>query len=177
MTHPITFRLIEPDDIPLLHQWRNLPHVSRWWQPQNPSLEHAHAEYTAYMRPDHNVAAYMVHIHGNAVGYIQKWQVQAFPDYKPYVPSLPDAAVGVDVFIGAVDYLHQGWGTQLITRFICDFVFNDPTVPEAIIDPLPANHAAIRAYEKVGFVHVKTFTHDGSGVYFMRLERETLTCG
>lgn len=175
MTAAITFRPITPEDIPLLHHWRNLPHVAQWWTPPHPSHADVQAEYTAYMRPNDGVRAYIVVIGGRDVGYIQAWQVAMFPDYKPYVP-LTDETVGIDVFIGEPDYLHKGWGVQIIRQFICAHVFSDPSVPACIIDPLPENTAAIRAYEKAGFRHEKTFTHEGTGVYFMRLPRTALDC-
>lgn len=171
----IQFRPITQDDIATLHRWRNLPHVAQWWQPSNITYAEAQAEYTAYMRPSYGVRAYIIIIEGHDVGYIQSWRVADFPDYKPYVP-LTDATTGIDVFIGEADYLHKGWGAPLIRRFICEHVFDDPAVPECVIDPLPANKAAIRAYEKVGFKHEKTFTHKGTGVYFMRMRRDALDC-
>jgi aminoglycoside 6'-N-acetyltransferase len=167
---PLSFRPITPSDIATLHRWRNLPHVSRWWTPQNPSLALARAEYTAYMQPSYGVDAYIIVQKGRDIGYMQKWAVGRFPDYKPHLP-LDDREVGIDVFIGEPDLLHQGIGTQAIQQFLHDHVFSDPVVPACIIDPLPENAAAIRAYEKAGFAHEKTFHHEGKGVYLMRLKR------
>jgi RimJ/RimL family protein N-acetyltransferase len=175
MTEPITFRPITPEDIPLLHKWRNTPHISQWWEPHNPSYSTAHDEYMAYMRPDFSVDAFISQINGADVGYIQKWAVRGFPDYKPYV-KLDNETVGIDVFIGDTAYLYKGWGGQIIKAFICGYVFNEDTVPECIIDPVPDNTAAIRAYEKVGFKHEKTFTHNNLGVYLMRLPRTQFDC-
>ncbi|MEL6272362.1 MAG: GNAT family N-acetyltransferase, partial [Chloroflexota bacterium] len=175
MTDPITFRPIAPDDIRRLHTWRNTPHVSTWWVPHHPSYETARAEYMAYMKPEFGVDAFIWQIDGVDAGYIQKWAVRTFPDYKPHV-QLTDETVGIDVFIGETDYLHQGWGPRVIRQFICQHIFSDATVPECIIDPLPDNTAAIRAYEKVGFRHAKTFTHDNLAVYLMRLPRANLSC-
>ncbi len=175
MTDTLTFRPITRADIPLLHRWRNLPHVSQWWHPSNPSYADAQAEYTAYMRPNYGVAAYIMQINGVDVGFIQLWHVRDFPDYKPFVPLTGDIA-GVDVFIGEVSYLHKGWGPRLMHRFFCDYVFKDPAVSACIIDPLPENTAAIRAYAKSGFRHERTFTYQGRGVYLMRLRRDQVDC-
>lgn len=166
----ITFRPITQDDIPTLHRWRNLPHVAAWWDPSDITLAQAQEEYGAYLRADFGVGAYIIRVDGADVGYIQRWRVRDFPDYRPYV-AVSDHSTGIDLFIGDPARLHQGLGAQIITAFLRDYVFNDPAVPEAIIDPVPENAAAIRAYEKAGFVHEKTFTHDGKGVYFMRLAR------
>jgi RimJ/RimL family protein N-acetyltransferase len=171
----ITFRPITVADIPTLHRWRNLPHVSRWWHPSNPSLQLANEEYRHYLQPGSGVDAYITLLDGREMGYIQMWWVRHYPDYKPYVP-VTDDMVGVDVFIGEPDYLHRGVGPRIMRRFLCDYVFSHPHVPAAIIDPLPENAAAIRAYEKAGFKHEKTFTHDGAGVYFMRLPRADMDC-
>ena len=122
------------------------------------------------MRPNSGVDAYIVAHDGQPFGYIQKWQVAQFPDYAPYI-TLDERTVGIDVFIGAPDALHKGYGPRLMRAFLRDAVFSDPDVPACIIDPLPSNTAAIRAYQKVGFVHEKTFEHDGKPVYLMQLRR------
>jgi aminoglycoside 6'-N-acetyltransferase len=166
----LSFRPIQPDDIPTLHRWRNMPHISQWWDPQNPTLAEVRDEYAAYMRPDYNVNAFILILDGVEIGYIQNWGVAAFPDYKPYV-QLDDREMGIDVFIGDPSRLHQGIGTAAIRQFLQVHIFADPTVPACLIDPVPENAAAIRAYEKVGFRHVKTFQHEGKGVYLMRLPR------
>ncbi len=171
----ITFRPINVADIPTLHRWRNLPHVSQWWDPSNPSLQLANEEYRHYLRPDSGVEAFITLIDGREMGYIQMWWVRSYPDYKPYAP-VTDDMIGVDVFIGEPDFLHRGWGPRLMHRFLCEYVFSQAQVPAALIDPVPENAAAIRAYEKVGFRHQKTFTHYGTGVYLMRLNLADMDC-
>lgn len=173
MTHSITFRLIAPADIPMLHRWRNTPHVAQWWQPPTLDYPTALEEYTFYMRPDSGVQAYIIELDQHPIGYMQAWQVQQFPDYNPFVTLSPHTT-GLDLFIGEALYLYRGLGAHLIHTFIQAHVFTHPSVPDCIIDPLPDNRSAIRAYEKVGFVHETTFEHDGSQVYFMRLTRATL---
>jgi len=125
------------------------------------------------MRPDYGVTAYMIVEAEVDIGYIQKWRVASFPDYQSYV-TLEATALGVDIFIGPPDKLHRGIGTVALRAFVAAHVFDDPAVSACIIDPLPDNHAAIRAYAKVGFRHLRTFTHDGVGVYLMRLPRPGL---
>jgi aminoglycoside 6'-N-acetyltransferase len=147
-----------------------MPHVSQWWDPPNPTLAQVREEYAAYMRPGYNVDAYIIVLDGDDIGYMQSWAVAAFPDYKPYV-ALDDREMGIDVFIGDPNRLHQGIGTQAIRQFLRDHIFANPGVPACIIDPLPTNTAAIRAYAKAGFTHVKTFQHEGKGVYLMRCPR------
>jgi len=164
------FRPITRDDIVTLHGWRNLPHVAQWWDPPHPSYQTCVTEYTTYMRPNYNVEAFIIVRKGKDIGYIQKWSAHAFPDYNPYVEIDPDE-VGIDIFIGKPTMLHKGHGTAAARQFIRDHVFAEPSVPACIIDPLPESTAAIRSYEKVGFQHVRTFKHDGKGVYFMRLPR------
>lgn len=165
------FRPISRTDIPTLHRWRNMPHVSQWWHPSNPSYALCEEEYNAYFEDSFGVQAFIVIKDAQDMGYMQMWRVAQFPDYRPYVEALSDHSVGLDVFIGEPSLLHQGYGSALMKQFIREHVFSDPAVPDCIIDPLPENRAAIRSYEKVGFVHEKTFQHDGTGVYFMRLTR------
>lgn len=171
MTDQLTFRPITANDIPLFHRWRNQPHVSKWWDPPYPSLEDARDEIHAYLRPNFGVDAYIAAHNGRDFAYLQRWEVAQFPDYRPYA-KLDDRTNGIDIFIGYVDYLHKGWGTRLMRLFLRDYVFSDPAVPDCVIDPLPDNAAAIRAYEKVGFQHESTFAYKGKRVYLMRVRRE-----
>lgn len=79
--------------------------------------------------------------------------------------------MGIDQFIGEVNYINQGIGTQLIREFV-NQLFIDPAIQKVIIDVDPSNHRAIRCYQKVGFKLVgKIDTPDGLAV-FLEIEQQ-----
>jgi len=62
----------------------------------------------------------------------------------------------LDLFIGEAAYLHQGLGAETLRIFLQQVVFRQPWAEACIVGPEPCNRAAIRAYEKAGFVYWKT---------------------
>jgi RimJ/RimL family protein N-acetyltransferase len=104
------------------------------------------------------------------VGYIQVFRVQAIPHYRAAY-DLEEEAAGIDLYIGDTGYLHRGLGLAVLRRFLAEIVFRGPAVVGCVIGPEPENLAAMRAYEKAGFRHLKTVTLPDSGErhYLMRL--------
>lgn len=75
---------------------------------------------------------------GEDIGYFQYWRE-------------PDGA-GVDQFIADPARLGQGLGTRALTAFLAHLAGLGMT-DRVSVDPHPENRAAIRCYEKCGFVH------------------------
>ena len=58
----------------------------------------------------------------------------------------------VDIWIGEVDYLNRGFGTQMMKQVLAHpFVFGNSHVTSVLIDPLASNLAAHRFYQRLGF--------------------------
>src|SRR5437016_3521025 len=154
MSGEISFRPVEMDDIPDLYRWRQEPHVRRWWYEDDdsePTLDVVAKNYG----PDHNEAEhrYIIVLDGRSIGYIQSYMLADYPEYEALVQ---EKGAGIDLFIGEPDVINKGIGTEVIKRFVEDVVFADPSIDTCIIDPEITNTAAIRAYEKAGFVPVRT---------------------
>ncbi len=71
-------------------------------------------------------------------GYFQYWRE-------------PDRA-GVDQFLADPGTLYQGLGPRALTAFI-EHIASFGVPDKISVDPHPENKAAIRCYEKCGFVH------------------------
>jgi len=175
----IGFCSLTAADYPLMHRWLNLPHVHEWWGEGKPppSLTQVTAEYG----DDEPTNRYLVLYSEAPVGYIQycrvgdfaQGQKYVYPEFVTYVGE-PDAA-NIDVFIGEAAYLHRGLGPHLLRRFLREVVFADPRrFPACTIDPHEPNAAAIRAYGKAGFRHVRTIEVSGElyPIHLMRIERD-----
>jgi aminoglycoside 6'-N-acetyltransferase len=150
----ISFRAVEDDDVPLIHRWRQEPHVRRWWYEDDdsePTLDVVRRNYG----PDHDEAEqrFVILFDGEPIGYIQSYLLADYPEYEALVQ---EKGAGIDLFIGEPALINKGIGTEVIKCFVEGVVFADPSIDTCIIDPEITNAAAIRAYEKAGFVPVRT---------------------
>ena len=134
------FRAAAQADLALLHRWRAMPHVARWWG----TVE---AEDPARAIADRRVAAWIVEHDGRPFAYAQDYAPHDWGDH-PF-SYLPPGARGLDHHIGEPDMLDRGHGSALI-RAHCAFLFR-AGAPAIGADPHPDNGRAIRAYEKAGF--------------------------
>jgi len=167
----IRFRRLGRGDLPLMHRWRNTPHVLEWWSEAR-TLDEIIAKYTPRIDGKEDVRCFVI-VHGETpIGYIQEYPV-AGSEYARDIAE-PERIVGIDLFIGEVEFLHRGLGAQIIRQFLTDFVFADPAVESCVIDPSVSNRGAIGAYEKAGFRFFKTVTNRGEPEpqHLMRIERD-----
>ncbi len=171
----LSFCPVTCDALPLLHAWSQLPHVRQWWD--SPDSYESFANLVAPLlggqaprRP------FLIEHRGRPIGYIQVFRIQSIPPYwKAY--EVDEDAAGIDLYIGEATYLYRGLGAHIVRRFLDEHVFNDPTITSCIVGPEPENTAAIRAYEKTGFQHLKTVDIPSleERQYLMRLPRTAAT--
>lgn len=139
----IDFRAATSKDLPLLKRWIAQPHWQAWWgEPDNEI-----ADITASLDDD-AVEPMIAEMDGKPVAYVQTYDPH-MEDGHPYQDQ-PFGTIGIDLSIGEASDLGKGLGTQILTE-LAELLFEEG-VPRLIIDPHPDNGAAIRAYEKAGFV-------------------------
>ena len=174
----ISFRKLAEADLPLMHRWRNAPHVSKWWgiTERSPSMHDIRRKYLPRITGEYPVECYLILFDASPVGMVQTYLLDNHPsvraDYK-----VSDKAAGIDIFIGEKDYVYHGHGSNIIKSFLREIVFKNYDVDRCIIDPEPGNTAAIRAYEKAGFKYVGTIRNQKGGVdaYLMSIDRRDAT--
>lgn len=139
----ISFRPYVAGDETRMREWLTLPHVARWF----PDVDRQLAE----LRGQHGAAwisHYIVERDGRDIGFIQCYST-ADQDDDTFADQ-PVGTVGLDCLIGEADLVGRGIGTGMMKAFL-GRVFATTDAPRAIIDPDPANVAAVRCYEKAGF--------------------------
>ena len=142
-----TFRPLTRQDLPLLHEWVNRPHVAEWWE-EDKSLAHIERTHGADLESD-VIWQFFACLDGVPVGYVQFYRVMgANPDW--WQDETDPGARGVDQFLANADQLGRGLGSQMVRQFVAR-LFADPAVSKVQTDPAPSNARAIRAYEKAGF--------------------------
>lgn len=173
----IGFRPLRTTDVPLLRRWLTTEHVHRWWDPEVEWTEAAvGAEYAQSIAGQEPTVCFVVTHGGADVGFVQTYRWADYPDHARRL-GVDDEAAGLDLFIGEPGFVHRGLGPHILRRFLRQIVFAGSPPPVACwIDPDPANAAAIRAYEKVGFRHVRTVAppDQGTPAYVMRVGHEEL---
>ncbi len=170
----LNFQRLREADMPLLHQWLNTDFVKEWYQDEPTDLAGVTEQYRPLFDGSDPTQAFIIRYADTPIGYIQTYLIDDKPAWLEPLP--PTEVAGVDLYIGHPEYIHQGLGSDLLKKFMREFVFSQPQIKTCIIDPEPANKAAIQAYQKAGFIYWKTI-HDpipddaAEEHYIMRLAR------
>jgi len=158
---------LQTHHFPLLLQWLSTPHVHKFWDPQIEWNEKLVAEkYRPYVAgykvvegQKQPIQAFVICFEEKPIGYIQLYNAMLFPR-EGYLleEQLPAELSGfrlaaIDTFLGEPSVLGKGHGAHAIEQFLREHA--QSSFDGCIVDPETDNRAAIRTYEKAGFVHVK----------------------
>ncbi len=161
MAGEITFVRLTRADLPLMHRWLNNPKVAEWYGVGDdnhgfPTLEEVVEEYAEEkLGPEPKNHAFIMHLDGRPVGYIQCYRLGDYPDYAKELDEDWDAWA-IDLFVGEDDAREKGIGSRAIEKLLAEEIFSRPEVTTCYICPDPENRRAVRAYEKAGFRYLKT---------------------
>jgi ribosomal protein S18 acetylase RimI-like enzyme len=168
----IGFRRLDVDDLQQVFLWLLRPHVSKWYAPAPSSFTECVAKYGPRTQEGNAVRAFIVALDGDAIGYIQAYSIDLFPDYAAQLECEPGVA-GMDLFIGEESCLHRGIGPRIVRRFVDEVVFAGDAAHACIAGPAEGDRESIRAFEKAGFRRWKTVRIDDRQVEcVMRCERD-----
>ncbi len=145
----ITLKPLTKDHFILLHKWLNQDYMYKYWEDKVMSMEDVITKYTP--RINSTIYTYIIHYNNIPIGLIQTEQTSNLYDFK-----LDGNAMGIDLFIGEVDYVNKGLGTKILKQFIKEVCFSFKGVKYITIDPNEDNKRAIACYKKVGFKEVQT---------------------
>jgi RimJ/RimL family protein N-acetyltransferase len=160
----IRFRKLERDDLRILRDWLNRPHVYEWWGVQSgpgslggsgnnaATLDQVEAKYVS---PDPDGTWRYVILTDRPIGVIQWYFLSDSPDYAEQIGELDPGTAGMDIFIGEVDAVNRGVGSRAIDAFVATVVFADPKVTRIVAGPDVRNARSIKAFTKAGFVFAR----------------------
>ena len=168
----LRFRPLERDDLALLHEWLQRPHVQRWWHDRE-SYEEVVEHYLPSIAGDDRTDSYVAVLDDRAVGFVQTYLLADHPAYAE-LTGVGEGVAGVDLFIADPRLTGLGLGTELLRRFVDEIVFARNTTLACVADPDVANTASLRAFEKAGFRVVGDFVdpEDGQLHALVRRDRE-----
>jgi RimJ/RimL family protein N-acetyltransferase len=157
----LTFRPMTSDDLPLLHEWLQRPHVRRWWS-DHPTLDDVVRHYGPSVNGEEASYHYFAYDGATPVAMLQTYRLADWPESAAKVGAEPGAA-GVDLFVADAARTGRGLGSTLIRRFVDEIVFARDGATHCLADPEVENHASIRAFEKAGFRVVGEFDDPDDG--------------
>ncbi len=132
--------------------------MAKWWDDPAEGLKSIEGHINSI-----SVEPFIVELDGKPIGYIQSYDPHLEAGH-PYQDQ-PTGTLGIDQFIGPPELIGKGHGPRLIEAFV-ELLFDEGAI-RVIIDPDPANVAAIRAYEKAGFERFDTRHHPEYGPALM----------
>lgn len=166
----LSFHPLTRDDLTLLHQWVQQPHVAEWWS-EPPTFSDIQAAYLPSIDGVSSTRRFIACLDGQPIGFIQAYVVKGSGDGW-WEDETDPGARGIDQFLADAERLNQGLGTAMVAAFVRR-LFEDPAVTKVQTDPSPHNLRAIRCYAKAGFRSVKeVVTPDGPAV-LMVWERQS----
>ena len=162
----ISFRPLQAEDIPMLHDWLARPHVSQWWgEPE--SLADVEAHYRTMITPESMTRVYIASFAGQPTGFIQCYVVKD-SGVGWWEQETDPGARGIDQFLANAEQMGRGLGSAMVRTFVDDLL-HDPSITRVQVDPAPDNVRAIRTYERAGFVTQREVTTpDGRALLMVR---------
>jgi aminoglycoside 6'-N-acetyltransferase len=158
------FRPLAGKDMKMLARWLAEPHVAAWWVDKDGELDSIAAHLDSI-----SVEPFIIELDGRAIGYIESYDPYLEEDENPYSDQ-PFGTLGIDQFIGESELIGRGHGTRLLSDFV-EMLFEEGAL-RVIVDPDPANAAAIRCYEKVGFRPIGRRQTEQGEVCLMAIDAE-----
>jgi aminoglycoside 6'-N-acetyltransferase len=135
------FQPMTSGHLPMIRRWLETPEVVRWW---GDPLEQYALVSGDLDHPD--MDQFIVAMGDRPFGYIQCYSLSTWN--QGFGPQ-PEAARGIDQFIGEPDMIGHGHGSDFIRQFADRLLAQG--VPRIVTDPDPDNARAVRAYARAGF--------------------------
>lgn len=143
----------------MVMRWVSEPRTAQWFTDANYDAE------LADHLTDVRIDQWIVLLAGHPLAYLQDYRIDGWDGHP--LGDLPKGARGIDTLIGSEAEMGKGIGPRYLAQH-CQALFGRG-VPALGIDPHPDNHAAIRAYEKVGFQAGDRITSQWGAVRVMTL--------
>lgn len=158
----VSFRALDRSDFPLLQRWLSEPHVDAWWhEPLDlVGLERKYGPRIDGIEPTH---VFMIEHERRPIGWIQWYRWSDYPEHSAQLEAESNS-IGIDLSIGEVSFIGIGVGSRAIREFILNVLSTEPGIAVIVTDPEELNGRSCRAFEKAGFVPVRTVQLRGENV-------------
>jgi aminoglycoside 6'-N-acetyltransferase len=150
----VSFRALERSDFLLLQRWLSEPHVDAWWHDalDLAGLERKYGPRIDGVEPTH---VFIIQHESRPIGWIQWYRWSDYLKHASKLEAEPNAA-GIDLSIGEASEVGKGIGSSAIREFVLNVVSAEPGITAIVTDPEERNGRSCRAFEKAGFIPVRT---------------------
>ncbi|MEP7301338.1 MAG: GNAT family N-acetyltransferase [Caldimonas sp.] len=166
-----SFDPLTGNDLPLLHEWLQRPHVAAWWA-EPATLAALERDHAPGIRGDVSTRAWIARVGTERVGFVQSYVVLGSGDGW-WEDETDPGARGIDQFLAHAHQLGRGLGSTMVRAFV-ERLFLDPAVTLVQTDPAPGNERAIRSFRRAGFVSVGEVETPDGPAHLMRVTRAGL---
>ena len=157
----LRFRPVQREDLPLLHEWLQRPHVRRWWTDRE-TYDEVVARYLPAIEGSDPTDLHLALLDERPIGFLQTYLVADYPDHAATV-GIEDGAAGVDLLLADAELTGRGIGSEMLRRYVEEIVFARPETLCCLADPEAENAASVRAFEKAGFRVVREYLDPADG--------------
>lgn len=150
----IKFKPLKFQDIVLIEKWYNEPHVRKFYD-SGILWSEARKKYEKKLKSQ-TTFPFLLEYLKKPIGFIQFYLVGK----NPPLPDIKKDAVGVDLFIGKMQFIGLCLGSEILNGFMGLIQLKQGKV-QIITDPITKNYAAISTFKKSGFVDFGKVSIDG----------------
>ncbi len=158
----VSFRALDRSDFPLLQRWLSEPHIDAWWH-EPLDLPHLEQKYGPRIDGSEPTHVFIIAHEDRPIGWIQWYRWSDYPEHAAQLEAEP-AAAGIDLSIGEVSSIGKGLGSNAIRQFVLDAIAAEPGISAVVTDPEEQNRRSCRAFEKAGFIPMRTVQLRGENV-------------
>jgi aminoglycoside 6'-N-acetyltransferase len=147
-----SFEPVRARDLPLLATWLSRPHVERWWREPS-DIASVEQNYLPMLDGSDPTEAFIVHLSGRQIGYVQRYLIDDDPDWRESLRSVlgDSSGIGIDYLIGELDLVGRGIGRRMISQFARDCWRRYPSADRIAVAIQQDNVASRKALEGAGF--------------------------
>ncbi len=159
----IEFKPLDFSDIPIMHQWFNMPHVQAFYSLRAWSEKEVFDKLIPYIKGEKPVIGLIAFVNQKPIGYVQYYKVVDYPwPAQDLSQDIINNAAGMDILIGEKSMIGRGIGQLIINEFLQAYIW--PKFNYCIVDPSTKHKSAIRCYHRSGFKKHKVIkTKDAMG--------------
>lgn len=164
----VQFRPLRVDDLPLLHQWLNAPHLRRFYQKRPISLPEVETKYAPRTSGAGPTWSHLALLDGRPFGYLQTYRNESYPVYAAVIGQADGASI--DFFIGDATLLGRGLGPAMLRAYLAELAQLFPDVARVYFLHDRENRAALACSARAGFRQVREVIEDGVPSLLLRWE-------
>lgn len=133
MKDRFAYKLVQPDQRKLIHDWVVQPHIQEWLHGQG--LKNLLINLDHFFEGDSSSQHWIAYDNGTPFAYL-------------LTSNEGEDAITLDLFICDLNYVGKGLAVQMIREFLITHFSHKKRI---LIDPEATNVRAIHVYKKVGF--------------------------